>query len=177
MTEFPFWENYSFEVLHLSSCCFHFLAFPVSETFYQRTPHHRSGGQSQHVASSWTPCLTLFSEEFSHCSQGDNGSCVTAGFICVESSKSLPLMETWPMHSVHVCVAPTPKNLWSHRVCVFVVPGFVFAHTEREVHTHPDLFSTLPSRPNHERNHSPTVSLCNSWDSVGLRSSRVSCSQ
>lgn len=67
------------------------------------------------------PCLTLFSEGYTSCSKGDNGSRRTRGLIWVESSKLVWLMETWPPPSVHLCVIWMPKH-FGHIVCVFVVP-------------------------------------------------------
>lgn len=81
-------------------------------------------------------------------------------------------METQPLRSVRFCMLRMPETSVISRLCV-CCSSFIFAHSEREVHTHPDLFSTLPSRPNHERNRSPVGSLRNSRSALIGRSEIV----
>lgn len=106
--------------------------------------------QPKPVELSETPCLALFSEE-------DNGwgirLCGKFQVAAAVKNPTPPLGRLW--------VTSTHKTIVILCLCV-CCSSLIFVHTEREVHTRPDLFSALPSRPNHEKNYSPAVSLlCN----------------
>lgn len=157
--EYTPWELQQF---HSTTCCFHFLA-AVSTAYNWRAEGHpatKAGTTSAcRIISADLPDFVfrrglslLAGRQWQQCDWGIHlcgkfqvGGAADGNLIPAFS----PLCLIWmPKTSVTSCL----------RVCC---SSFIFAHTEREVHTHPDLFSTLPSRPNHERNHSPIVLLCN----------------
>lgn len=147
-TESMSWELKPF---HSTTCCFHFLT-AVSTAYNQRAEGHPA------TAARTTSACRIVSAAplwlcFPRSSLSVNRETMAALWLpcgkfqvgaAADGNLTPAFSPRRPKASVISCL----------RVCC---SSFISAHTEREVHTHPDLFSTLPSRPNHERNHSELV--------------------
>lgn len=112
--------------------------------------------QPKPVELSETPCLALFSEE-------DNGwgirLCGKFQVAAAVKNPTPPLGRLW--------VTSTHKTIVILCLCV-CCSSLIFVHTEREVHTRPDLFSALPSAQIMRKT---TVQRSLSCATLGLRKS------